>query len=257
MRVHLSIAMALALALPLAVSPPAAADEADQLAQRLIALRGDVEQLNSELEQSREAQRAELLGLAQQRAQLTADLGRQQLGAQEARDRLQTAATERSGAGVADAALQPVLLAALAEFDRQVVAGLPFKVAERRAALAAIRVEIESGRLGSHRAANRVWAFIEDEFRLARETALHQQTLTLDGANVLADVVKVGSMMLFFRSADGGVGYAERERAGWRWVVASEAGQQAQIEALFDALDKQIRQGYFELPNVLAVSGAR
>jgi hypothetical protein len=250
--------LALAAVLAVLLTPlPVAADEADELARRLIALRGEVEQLNTELDLRREEQRATLLGLNQQRAQLDADLNRQQLAAREARDRLAQAAEARTGAGVEADALVPVLTRALDELAAGVRGGLPFRTEERLAAIEAIRLDIESGRLPPPRAANRVWAFIEDEFRLARETGLHQQTLTLDGQPVFADVAKVGNVMLFWRTRDRRFGQARRAGRGWEFVEITDQPALGQVRAFFDSLDKQIRQGYFELPNVLAESGSR
>ncbi|MCA9240384.1 MAG: hypothetical protein KDA37_09300 [Planctomycetales bacterium] len=54
---------------------------AEPLAERLIALRGEVEQLNSELELTREEQRTTLAGLNAQKAELKASVDRQQLAA--------------------------------------------------------------------------------------------------------------------------------------------------------------------------------
>jgi hypothetical protein len=242
----------------LLLSPvPVVADEADELARRLIALRGEVEQLNATLEQAREEQRATLLGLNQQRAQMEADLKRQELAAQEARDRLAQAAEASAGAGVAGDALKPVLASVLDQLVAGVKGGLPFKVEERVAALEAIRLEIDSGRLAPHRAANRVWAFVEDEFRLARETGLHQQTLSIDGKPMLAEVAKVGNVMLFWRTQDRRYGEARRAGQEWEFVEITEQPALGQVEALFGSLDKQIRQGYFELPGALVPAGAR
>jgi hypothetical protein len=43
------------------------------------------------------------------------------------------------------------------------------------------------------------------------------------------------------RSADG----------GWVFETASDSPDRERIRTLFDSLKKQIRQGYFELPNPL------
>lgn len=254
----LSRQMLAAALVALLLSPlPVLADDADELARRLIALRGEVEQLNATLELEREEQRATLLGLNQQRAQMDADLKRQELAAKEARDRLAQAAEAQVGAGVAGEALKPVLISVLDQLVANVKGGLPFKVEERVAALDAIRLDIESGRLPPHRAANRVWAFVEDEFRLARETGLHQQTLTIGGQPVLAEVAKVGNVMLFWRTQDRRFGEARRAGSGWEFLEITEQPARVQVEALFDSLDKQIRQGYFELPSAIVPAGVR
>lgn len=242
--------------LVLALAPAAlAADEAAELAQSLIKLRGEVESLNGELELVREEQRTTLGALGQQRAELETQLNRQEVATRELREKLSRQAEEASTAGVAGDTLKPVLAQAIAGLRQYIEGGLPFKTDERLAALAEIETQIGNGSLPTHRAANRLWAFYEDEFRITRETGMYKQTITLGKEQLLADVAKVGSVMLFFRTQDGRMGLARREAAGWRFVPADEAADQERIAFLFDSLGKQIRQGYFELPAALAVGG--
>jgi hypothetical protein len=246
-----------ALFLALAVLVPQAlpAQQADELSQRLIALRGEVEALNGELELLREEQRTSLQGLAQQKAELENSLKRQQLAQQEARDKVARVDAERASVGAAGDALTPVMLSAIDGLRAQVAAGLPFKTDERIAVLDEIRDGLATGQLPPHRAANRLWAFHEDEFRVVRETGLHQQTIRLGDEQVLAQVAKVGAVMLLFKAPDGRLGSARREASGWTWVESTDKADQQRIAALVDALGKQIRQGYFELPAALAASG--
>ena len=151
---------------------------------------------------------------------------------------------------------QPAQKPSLDELRARIAAGLPFKQAERLAQLDDLKRQLEGGALPPPRAANRLWAAYEDEFRVTRENGIHSQTITLDGAEVLVDVAKVGSMMLFFRAPDGRVGMARRSGSDWRFEALTDEARQKQVLAYFDALGKQIRQGWFELPNGLA-GGAR
>ena len=144
---------------------------------------------------------------------------------------------------------------AIEQLQQQIQAGLPFKIDERSAELAALRTDLLNGSVQSARAANRLWAFFEDEFRLTRENALHNQTVEVGGERVLAEVVKIGAMALYFRTPDGRYGQAVQTGDSWRFVLSQDAAVSAQIAQLFDALRKQIRQGYFELP-MLAGNGA-
>lgn len=220
----------------------------DDLADRLIGLRSDVEQLNSELELLREEQRSTLAGLAAQRAELSASVDRQQLAAREAQRKLDEISERMQAAGASGDALRPLIEQAVDALAAQVRAGLPFKQEQRLAELDEFRTQIGNGTLPPARAMNRLWAFFEDEFRLTRDNSLHSQTIALGDERVLADVAKLGTMALYFRTGDGRVGQAVADDRGWRFAIASEDTAVRQIRALFDALRKQIRQGYFELP---------
>ncbi len=232
-------------ALPLAAL---AEDPAAQLAERLIALRGEVEALNRELELLREESRTTLAGLAAQRAELEASLGRQELALREQRERLEKARAVVAQSGVGAEALVPVLGEALERLEGFVRRALPFRVEDRLQAIADLRQQLAGGLIPPPRAANRLWALIEDELRIARENGIYSQTIPLEGERVLADVAKLGSVMLFFRTADRRVGRAVPTAEGWRFELLQDAADRERVLALFDALRKQIRQGYFVLP---------
>ncbi|MDW8478785.1 MAG: DUF3450 family protein [Xanthomonadales bacterium] len=136
-------------------------------------------------------------------------------------------------------------LSALEDFLRR---ALPFRLEDRLQALADLRQQIALGTIAPPRAANRLWALIEDELRIARENGLYSQTIPLGGERVLADVAKLGSVMLFFRTGDRRVGRAVPGGEGWRFELIEDPADRERILALFDALRKQIRQGFFELP---------
>lgn len=244
----------LALALLAVAAPAAAQSGADGLADELVRLRSEVEQRNSELELLREEQRTVLAGLNAQKAELEAGLERQRFAATEARGKLEAQRQAAAEAGLAGDALAPQLHAAIDRLQAHVSAGLPFKRDQRLASLAEFRTQLDNGSIAPERAVNRLWAFFEDEFRLTRENGLHSQTIELDGERVLAEVAKLGSMLLYFRTQDGDYGRAVGGPEGWRFERIDGAGA-GQVAALFDSLRKQIRQGYFELP--LAAGGAR
>jgi hypothetical protein len=244
----------LGLVLALAATPAWAQVDADALSEGLIRLRGEVEQLNSELELLREEQRTSLAALNAQRAELSASVERQQLGAREIRQKLEQQLGEAAAAGVSGDSLKPLLLDATDTLAEQVRAGLPFKIDERLGELQTFRTQVENGTLSPQRAVNRLWAFYEDEFRLTRENGLHAQTIALGQERVLADVAKLGAMALYFQTQDGRLGQAQRSPSGWRFTLIDDAEAKKQVSALFDSLRKQIRQGYFELP--VAVIGS-
>ncbi|PKM15999.1 MAG: hypothetical protein CVV12_05350 [Gammaproteobacteria bacterium HGW-Gammaproteobacteria-2] len=255
---HLSALALCATALSIALAAPhaARAADADELSQGLIRLRAEVEALNGELTLLRDEQRTALGTLNAQKAELQANLERQQLAARELREKLATAQEEQVDAGLIADNLKPLLLDALANLRQYIATGLPFKRDERLGELDSFRTQVDSGSLPVPRAVNRLWAFYEDEFRITRENGLHSQTIALGDERVLAEVAKIGSMALYFRTQDGRVGLAQLGTDGWQFVPVSERDDIARINTLYDALKKQIRQGWFELP-VANAGGAK
>jgi len=245
---------ATALFIALLVLPAGRANAADELSQGLIRLRAEVEALNGELTLLRDEQRTTLGTLNAQKAELQANLERQQLAARELREKLATVAETQADAGLVADNLKPLLAQATSELRQFVADGLPFKRDERLGEIDAFRTQVDSGALPVPRAINRLWAFYEDEFRITRENGVHSQTIALGDERVLAEVAKIGSMALYFRTQDGRVGQAQRGSDGWHFVAIDKRDDIVRVNALYDALKKQIRQGWFELP--LASTGA-
>lgn len=222
------------------------------LAESLIKLRSEVEQLNNEVEIQRQENRSRAGSLASTRAELEAAVKRQELSVRQLREDLAKRESAAAEAGVGGEVLQPVLLAAIEALETSIGAGFPFKRAERLAEVGNLKTQVQAGTLPIARAANRLWALYEDEFRLTRENGIHTQTIQVDGKELLADVAKVGNLMLFFRTPDGQFGKAVPAGRDWRYELAGDDEERRRIAALFDSLRKQIRQGWFELPNTLA-----
>ena len=158
---------------------------------------------------------------------------------------------EVAEAGETSETLAPVVLTHLGNLRQQVKTGFPFKVGERMAELDEIEAQLNSGVITAQRAMNRLWAFFEDELRTTRENAIYSQSIVLRGDNVLVDIAKLGNVMMYFRTRDLNYGKAIETGSGWRFELLDTATEKEMVARLFDSLRKQIRQGYFELPNTL------
>lgn len=238
------------------VATSAVGDDLDDLAQELVKLRSQVEEYNAELDILQQELKSDLSGIAAQRADLEAQRNRNDVQIGQLKSTLEENKKKAEAAGADSSTLEPILLDAIARLDTQVRGSLPFKIDERLQAIDELRLQIEGGRVDAPRAANRLWAFYEDEIRLTRENGLYSQTILLDGKSRLADVAKLGTTALYFRTDDDRYGQVARQGDGWQWRVIENSDAVAQIEGLFDALTKQIRQGYFTLPQPFAAMGS-
>jgi hypothetical protein len=238
------------LGISLVLAAPVYAQESlDNLAEELVRLRGDVESLNSELNSLSDQHRAEMNALAAQRGDLQATLRREELRIRQLEQDLADNRERASEAGLAGEALIPVAQSVIADLEASIQAGLPFKVDERLDALDEIRTQLESGTQAPPRIMNRLWSFYEDELRLTRENGLYSQVIPLGNGRVLADVAKLGSVAMYFQTRDGRMGQVVRQGADWRYEEIESGVERNQIAQLFDSLQKQIRSGFFILPN--------
>ena len=246
---------ALTVTLSAPTSPVLAQDATEALAHRLIQMRGQVDELQSELNLRREEHKNRMSYLTAQLAEMEASRDREELRIRQLEQELEQMREDVAAAGATSESLAPVVLRYLDELRAQVQTGFPFKVSERMAELDEIETQLNSGVITAHRAFNRLWAFVEDELRISRENAIYTQSINLAGENVLVDVAKLGNAMMYFRTRDLRYGRAVDTGAGWRFELLDSASDQELVARLFDSLRKQIRQGYFQLPNALPQSG--
>jgi len=242
------------------VNPPLPAadsnddDSLESLANRLISMRGKVDELQSELNIKREEHRSRMAYLAAQQSDMEATRNREELRVRQLEKDMEDLRTEAAAAGSSSETLTPIVVAYVQQLRQYVANGFPFKRGERFAALEDIDLQLGSGAISAQRAINRLWVFVEDEIRLSRENAIYSQSIPLNGENVLVDVVKLGNAMMYFRTRDLKYGRAVETPSGWSFELLDSTDDQEQVAKLFDSMRKQIRQGYFELPNALPQS---
>jgi hypothetical protein len=221
----------------------------EALAEELVRIRGEVESLNAELNRMQEQHRNEMSSLAAQKGELEATLRREQLRVDQLEEDLARNRERAEQAGIAGESLVPVAQDAIASLRQHIQGSLPFKPQERLAAVEEIETQLQAGSLSPPRAVNRLWGFFEDELRLTRENGLYSQVIDLNGEEVLADVARLGTVAMYFKTRDGHYGQAEQRGGDWRFTRLDERAAIQRVDALFESLRKQIRTGYFELPN--------
>ncbi len=255
-KTPVTFACVVALIMSLSSQAVLAQEDLAPLADRLIEMRGEVDSLQSELNVQREEHKNRMAYLTAQLADLEASRDREALRVQQLETDLEELRTEVASAGDTSETLTPMVLRHIETLRQQVAGGFPFKVRERQAALDDISNQLDSGVINAQRAVNRLWAFVEDEIRITRENAIYTQSIQLNGESVLVDIAKLGSVMMYFRTRDNQYGRAVPSASGWSFEYLGDSNDQKQVALLFDSLRKQIRQGYFELPNAMPARGA-
>jgi hypothetical protein len=208
-----------------------------------------VETLSQELRLEQDDLRSRLKAIESQTIELEVQTRREELRLSQLETEDQERRVELSQHSTLGDALAPAVLRSIVELRAYVSAGLPFRMVDRLQELDEIRSKLEARELTPEAAAARLWAFAEDELRLTRENGLDRQVVTVDGADVLADVARLGMVALYFRTDGGVAGMAVRTGDGWSWTTVGSRDDQKAVDALFEKLSHGIRTGTFTLPN--------
>lgn len=233
-------------------TPVALGNSLENLAKSLAKIRGEVETLQTQLDTEKEKHSSKMSALTSQLADLSVEERRQKLSIEKLQHSIEKMTENAKKTEQSGETLKPVLLAVLADYKQHIHMGFPFKTADRLKAINDLENNVANQLIDPNKAVSQAWSLIEDEIRLSKENGIYQQTILLDGENVLVDIAKLGTVFLFFQTRDNRGGIAKRAAdGGWKFEAIDNAGDREHIRNLFDSLKKQIRQGYFELPNPL------
>jgi tmRNA-binding protein len=227
----------------------------DEMVKSIMELRSDVEALYSQIDNNKEAYKSQMKSYALQISDNEAQINRQETALKLTKQNIEKMEKKLEASGSATVDLKPIIQEAVAALEREIKAGIPFKVDERVAALHQIKSDLENKNITQEKALALTWANYDDALRLTKEIGQFKQEITLDGKATMAKIAKVGSVMMFFATPDDRVGYVKQNGKQYAYVVAKETSERDQIIDLFDALQKQIRTGYFTLPNALLTRG--
>ena len=230
----------------LALAVPAVAHAAGVTAADLARLRGEVDQLASDVEAERTAARDELAALRSERAELE-----RQVRAARARkatlEALRNEATKQAEAADEDARrwAQPMALA-VAAARTHVERGIPFARDARLKTLERLELDLQAATPDYGRVLERLLRFVEEEEAMAGEVAYTQQRLEVEGAPQIVRVLRLGLALLYFRTEDDRVGWAVRRPAGWDVALLNEP-LATTVRARFEAAENNETLGAAEL----------
>lgn len=243
----------LAILIVINSASPLYADSENNMVESIMKLRSDVEMLYSKVQEKKDTHKAQIKSYAIQKADLEVQINRQETTEKQLSLKIQNTRKEIQQLASKNEDIKPLLLVAIEQLKTQINAGLPFKLKQRNADLDKIKSQLEANLITQETALSRVWSSYEDAIRLTRENGIFKQQVTINNEPKLCDVVKLGSIMLFFKTPDGMVGYASKNNHQHRYELATKEREKTQIKGLFTAMKKQIRSGYFTLPGALVL----
>ena len=226
----------------------------DNMAESLMKLRGEVETLNSQISDEKDAYKSQMRSLTAQKSELEGIISRKELKLKEIQKELSDVQVKITQASKNSLGLKPIVFDAIDKLETMIKTSIPFKTADRIAAVEKIKTQLQSSLITPQKALSYVYNSYADEIRMTKENAIFKQSIQLDGEDKLVEVARVGTAMMFFRTPDDKVGYVTRSNNGWVYKEELNKEKQTEIVNIFDAFKKQIRTGYFTLPNALILS---
>lgn len=254
MKNHRSVIISIALSM-IFLSPAVLRADNEEMISSIMKLRADVEALYTKIDGNKENYKAEMKSLALQIADSEAQINRINTSIKLANLKRQKIKAKIENKSKGNVELESLLDDAFGMIETNIKHGIPFKVQERLSAIDKIKTDLRKNLITQEKALALLWTSYDDDIRLTSEIGLFKQRVKIDGQHVLATVAKIGSVMFYFLTPDNKVGYATKDKNGYGYKVIHEKEKRKMVLALFDSLNKQIRTGYFTLPNALVLMG--
>lgn len=226
------------------------------LVNSIINLRGDVENLYTDIKENKQRYNSEMKSLSTQITDSQAQINRKTTSIKLANSELEKIKTKIQNTSSKNSDIKPLVLSALDLLETTITSGVPFMVEQRVASLHKIKSDLNEGLITNEKALALTWASYDDTIRVTKEIGLFKQQINFKGKNVLAKIAKIGSVAMFFSTPSNEVGYVTKANNSYDYKHITNPEDIKKIVALFDALQKQIRTGYFELPNALVLQGS-
>jgi len=228
-----------------------ASTSVENMAESLMKLRSEVVSLDSQIEDEKDEYKASMKSLIMEKNELDTSIAREELSHKRLTKDLDKVKKQIAEQSKNSEGLKPIVLHTVSKIEEHIKNEIPFKVNDRLNDVKRISEQLESALITPQKALVQVWNSYSDMIRMSKENAAFKQTIVLDGKEILAQVARVGSVMMYFKTPDERVGYVTKNGGSYTYLESVEKEQKEQILTLFDAFKKQIRSGYFTLPNAL------
>lgn len=221
------------------------------ISQELVEIRQQIAALHDEINFKKERHREQMRSYANQKTDLEVKISRADLNIKDIKRELEKLKAENQKAYSGYDDVTVVVKRSIASLRESVKASLPFKLEQRLQALDDIEQRLDTKVITPNKAANQLWSFVEDELMLGRSNGVYNETVEIGGENNLVKIVRLGKIAMFYKSADREYGLLKKQQGEWIKQPVSGSAQIRQLDDLFDAFNKNIRNGLFKVPNIL------
>ena len=221
------------------------------ISKELVDIRQQISSLHDEINYEKDSFSDRLRSYSNQKSDLNVKISRSDLNLKDLQRELNKLKAINSKKFEAYDDVTPVLKSAISKLHESIQVSLPFKLNARLRALSDIEHRLDTNIISPNKAANQLWAFVEDELILGRSSGIHNESLRVEGQDRLVKVLRLGKVAMFYQTSDEHYGVVRQHQGAWQQDKVQGDDNTRQLDYLFDAFNKNIRNGLFTVPNFL------
>lgn len=223
----------------------------ENLSQELVEIRQQIANLHDEINFSKASYNDQLRAYSNQKADMGVKISRADLNLKDLQRELRKLKVENEEKFSTSDQLAPVVQHSVKGLSEQIGQSIPFKRDERLQALTDIQYRLDAKLITPNKAVNQLWAFVEDELMMGRSSGIYNETVSIGGTEQLVKVLRLGKVAAFYQGADDRYGLIRQADGAWIQEELNGRDASLNLDYLFDAFAKNIRNGMFTVPNIL------
>lgn len=221
------------------------------LSEEIASLRTQVEIAHNNLQEARKLNSARIHSLHMQEADLAAEREREELLNRKLLNQSLELHKDETSIVQRQSELDSVARWVFTTHKEYLESSLPFRREDRSAGAVRNWKMYEDGKISVDQYLLRTLNALTDESRMTRGILLQSGEVWIGEKRFQAELIKLGSLALFFRTTDGQYGYAEAGASReWKFVLENDRHFVESVEELRQGLKKQIRNGIYKIPTV-------
>lgn len=223
----------------------------ENISQELVDIRQQISNLHDKINFKKENFRDQLRSFANQKSDLEVKISRSDLNLKDLQRELNKLKEINQDKYKSYDELTPVIEKSISSLRTSIKGSLPFKIKERLQALDDIEHRLNSNIISPNKAANQLWAYVEDELMIGRSSGIYNESINIGGEDKLVKVLRIGKIAMLYKTPDEGYGVFRKQENKWVQVAIEGGDNTRQLDYLFDSFNKNIRNGLFTIPNIL------
>ena len=226
----------------------------ENISQELVKIRQQIETLHNEISFKKDSYKDEMRSYSSQKSDLNVRISRSELNIKDLKRELKKVSDENKETNRDQKKILPILKVAIDQFREGISRSLPFKLKQRLQVLDELETRLDTNIISPNKAANQLWAFVEDELMLGKSNGIYNDTIKIGGRDKLVKVLRIGKLAMFYKTQNGNYGVIKRVGREWKQQEITNTEDSIRLANLFDSFTKNIRNGQFTLPNFLPKS---